>query len=91
MYFKKIATRGGLCSYLSKPVCPAELLFRARAHSDGLFARRVNLFSALTSEIRQARNTGEIRHFTTLLNSGDSSTLLPGTRHARVKSAGVHV
>jgi hypothetical protein len=38
---------------------------------DGIaFADRVKLFSTLTSEIRRATNTGEIRHFTTLLNSG---------------------
>jgi hypothetical protein len=51
--------------------------------------RRVNLLSALTSEIRRATNTGEIRHFTTLLNSGDPATLLPGTRHAPLKGVDV--
>jgi hypothetical protein len=59
--------------------------------SDGLFTRHVNLFSALTSETRHATNTCEIHHFTTLLNSGDPATLLPGTRHALVKSVGAHV
>jgi hypothetical protein len=54
-------------------------------------ARRVDLFSALTSEIRHAASTGEIRHFTTLLNSGDLATLLPGTLHASVKSAALHL
>jgi hypothetical protein len=49
-------------------------------------ARRVDLFSALTSEIRHAASTGEIRHFTTLLNSGDLATLLLGTLHAPVRS-----
>ena len=51
--------------------------------------RRVDLSSVLTSEIRHATNTGEIRHFTTLLNSGDSAPLLPGTQHASVKSVDV--
>jgi hypothetical protein len=51
--------------------------------------RRVDLSSVLTSEIRHATNTGEIRHLTTLLNSGDPATLLPGTRHASVRSADV--
>ena len=41
---------------------------------DGIaLARHVNLLSALTSEIRRATNTGEIRHFATLLNSGDTA------------------
>jgi hypothetical protein len=57
---------------------------------DGIaLALRVNLLSALTSEIRHKTNTGEIRHFTTLLNSGDPAMLIPGTRHAPVKSVDV--
>ena len=54
-------------------------------------ARRVNLLSALTSEICHVTNTGETRHFTTLLNSGDVATLIPGIRRALLKSVGVHV
>ena len=51
---------------------------------DGIaLARHVNLLSALTSEIRRATNTGEIRHFATLLNSGDTAIPPPGTRHAQ--------
>ena len=45
----------------------------------------------LESEICHATNTSEYRHFTTLLNSGDTAALLIGTRHASVKSADVHV
>jgi hypothetical protein len=57
---------------------------------DGIaLARRDNRISALTSEIRHAMNTGEIRHFTTLLNSRDPAKPLPGTRHAPVKSVDV--
>ena len=57
---------------------------------DGIvFARHVNLFPALTSEIRHATDSQKIRHFTTLLNSADPATPLPGTGHASVKS--VHV
>jgi hypothetical protein len=59
---------------------------------DGIvLAHRVDLFSALTSEIRHATSTGEISRFTTLLNSCDTATPLPGTRHASVKSATVHI
>ena len=36
----------------------------------------------LESEIRHATDAGAIRNFTTLLNSGDPATLLPGARHA---------
>ena len=50
---------------------------------------RVDLYSVLTSEIRRATNVGEICHFTTLLNSGDRATMLPGTRHAPVKGVDV--
>ena len=46
-------------------------------------------FSALTSEIHHATNTGNIRHFTTLLKSGDPATLPFGTGHAPVKSVDV--
>jgi hypothetical protein len=53
--------------------------------------RHVNLLSALTSEICHATNTGETRHFTTLLNSGDVATLIAGIGRALVKSVGVHV
>ncbi len=53
--------------------------------------RHVNLLSALTSEFCHATNTGETRHFTTLLNSGDVATLIPGIRRAPLKSVGVHV
>ena len=57
---------------------------------DGIaLARRVNPLFALTSETRHATNTGQIRHLTTFLNSGDFATLLPGTRHASVSSADV--
>jgi hypothetical protein len=52
-------------------------------------ARRDSLLSVLTSKIRRATNTGEIRHSTTLLNSSDSAPLLSGTRHASVKSVDV--
>jgi hypothetical protein len=45
-------------------------------------ARHVNLLSAVTSEIRHATYTGEIAHFANLLNSGDTASPLPGTRHA---------
>jgi hypothetical protein len=45
----------------------------------------------LTSEIRHETSDAEIRHFATLLNSGDTATLLPGIRHAQLKSVGVHV
>src|SRR5579864_3687617 len=50
---------------------------------------RVDLYSVLTSEIRRATNTREICNCATLLNSGDPATLLPGTRHAPVKSVDV--
>ena len=53
--------------------------------------RHVILLSALTSEFCRATNTGETRDFTTLLNSDDVATLIPGIRHALVKSVGVHV
>jgi GTP cyclohydrolase I len=46
-------------------------------------ARHVNLLSALTSEIRHETSDAEIRHFATLLNSGDTATPLPGTPHAQ--------
>src|SRR5579862_2779314 len=46
---------------------------------------------ALTSETRRATSPGEIRHFATLLNSGDPAMLLPGARHAPVRSADVHI
>jgi hypothetical protein len=52
--------------------------------------RRDNLLSALTSYIRRATDTGEICHFATLLNSGDPTTLLPGTRHASAESVFAH-
>jgi hypothetical protein len=52
--------------------------------------RQVNLHSALTSEICRATNAGKIPHRATLFNSGDVATLFPGTRHAQLKSAGVH-
>ena len=48
-----------------------------------LRARRVNLLSAVASEIRHATYTGEIAHFANLLNSSDTATTLPGTRHAQ--------
>jgi hypothetical protein len=53
-------------------------------------ASSVNLFSALTPEIQRETNGGEIRCCASLLNSGDVATLFPGTRHAPVKSMGVH-
>jgi hypothetical protein len=57
---------------------------------DGIaLARHVNLLSALTSKTRHATKSGEVRHFATLLNSGDPATLLPGTPHAPVKSVDV--
>jgi hypothetical protein len=57
---------------------------------DGIaLARHVNPLSALTSKTRHATKSGEVRHFVTLLNSGDTATLLRGTRHAPVKSADV--
>jgi XFP N-terminal domain len=57
---------------------------------DGIaLARHVNLLSALTSKTRHATKSGEVRHFATLLNSGDPATLLPGTSHAPVKSVDV--
>ncbi|WP_263349728.1 hypothetical protein [Acidicapsa acidisoli] len=59
--------------------------------SEVRLVRHVNLLSALTSEFCHATNTGETRYFTTLLNSGDVATLIPGIRHALVKSAGVYV
>jgi hypothetical protein len=37
-------------------------------------ARRVNLLSAVTSEIRHETSDAEIRHFATLLNSGNAAT-----------------
>jgi hypothetical protein len=46
-------------------------------------ARHVNLLSALTSEIRRETSDAEIRHFATLLNSGNAATPLPGTPHAQ--------
>jgi len=46
--------------------------------------RRVDLSSVLTSEIRHATNTGEIRHFTTLLNSRNPATVVSGSRHASI-------
>ena len=55
--------------------------------ADGIaHARHVNLLSALTSEIRHETSDAEIRHFVTLLNSGDPATLFPGIRHAPVES-----
>jgi hypothetical protein len=36
-------------------------------------ARRVNLLSVVTSEIRHVTYTGEVPHFATLLNSGDTA------------------
>jgi hypothetical protein len=51
-------------------------------------ARHVNLLSALTSKIRHETSDAEIRHFVSLFNSGDTATLLLGTRHAAVESAG---
>jgi hypothetical protein len=54
---------------------------------DGIaLVRHVNLLSALTSEIRHETIDAEIRHFVTLLNSGGTATLPPGTRHAQLKS-----
>jgi hypothetical protein len=50
-------------------------------------ARHVNLLSALTSKIRHETSDAEIRHFVTRFNSGDTATLLLGTRHAAVESA----
>ena len=47
------------------------------------------MLSALTSKTRHATKSGEVRHFATLLNSGDPATLLPGTSHAPVKSVDV--
>jgi hypothetical protein len=63
--------------------------FCARGHSDSLFARHVNLLSALTSRIRHETSDAEIRHLTNLLNSDDTTTLLFGTRHAPVESVDV--
>jgi len=58
---------------------------------DGIaLARHVNLLSALTSEIRHETSDAEIRHFATLLNSGDPATPLLGIRHAPVKSVDGH-
>jgi hypothetical protein len=57
----------------------------------GALSRRVSLFSALTSETRHATNTGDIRNYITLLNSGDAAALLPGTRHAQLKTVGLYV
>jgi hypothetical protein len=57
----------------------------------GALSRRVNLLSALTSETRHATNTGDIRNYITLLNSGDAVALLPGTRHAQLKTVGLYV
>ena len=57
-------------------------------HGGTALTRHVNLLSALTSEIRHETRDAEIRHFVTLLNSGDTATLLLGTRHAPVKSVG---
>ena len=54
-------------------------------------ASSVNLFSALTPEIQHATNTGEVHQFTTLLNSDDVATLIPGIRPALLKSVGVQV
>jgi hypothetical protein len=56
-----------------------------------VLARHVNLLSALTSEIRHTTHDGEIRHFVTPLNSGDTATLLPGTRHASVQNVDFHM
>jgi hypothetical protein len=58
--------------------------------ADGIaHARHVNLLSALTSEIRHETSDAEIRHFANLLKSGDTATLLSGTRHAQIESMGV--
>jgi xylulose-5-phosphate/fructose-6-phosphate phosphoketolase len=43
----------------------------------------------LTSEIRHETSDAEIRHFATLLNSGDPATPLLGIRHAPVKSVDI--
>ena len=53
--------------------------------------RHVNLLSALTSEFCHATNTGETRHITTLVISGDVATLIPGIRRAPLEIVGVHV
>jgi hypothetical protein len=51
---------------------------------DGIaLARRVNLLSALRQRFATRRIPSQDRHFTTLLNSSDPATLLPGTRHAQ--------
>jgi hypothetical protein len=52
-------------------------------------ARRVNLRSALTSEIRHATNSGKSRRFITLFNSDDSATLTLGNQLAVVESADI--
>src|SRR5580658_9992322 len=52
-----------------------------------LCSRATSIFCpALTSEIRHATDSQKTRHFTTLLNSEDPATPLPGTGHASVKS-----
>jgi hypothetical protein len=52
----------------SRPVSTSQLKCAMELRSRAA----TNRISALTSEIRRATNTGEIRHFSTLLNSGDS-------------------
>jgi hypothetical protein len=57
---------------------------------DGIaFRHRVNLLSALTSEIRRATISGKSRRFITLLNSDDSTALTPGNQLAVVESADI--
>jgi hypothetical protein len=52
---------------------------------DGIaLARGVNLLSALRHRFAMRRILAEIRHFTTLLNSGDTAALVPGSRDAPV-------
>jgi hypothetical protein len=62
------------------PVC---LNLSAELRDEIALARRVNLLSALRQRFATRRIPSQDRHFTTLLNSSDPATLLPGTRHAQ--------
>jgi len=89
---------------MSRPGTPISrsLTFRARVFPDSLnlsvemrdgiaLACRVNLLSALRQRFATRRIPAEIRNFTTLLNSGDTAALVPGSRHAPVwTKPGVH-